>query len=59
MVSLEIELSKYDIQYIIRGSIKSQALVDFVVELCSPTDEETPPYWILSVDSASNMKGMA
>lgn len=57
MVSLEIELSKYDIQYIIRGSMKSQALVDFVVEFCSPTDKETPSYWIMSVDSASNMKG--
>jgi len=36
MVALSIELSEYDIQYVPRGSKKSQVLEDFLLELTSP-----------------------
>lgn len=57
MLSSEIELSKYDIHFILRGSLKSQALENFVAEFNSPIGEEMPPEWVLSVDDASNVKG--
>lgn len=37
MVAWVIELSKYDITYLPRNSIKSQVLVGFLIELSSPT----------------------
>lgn len=40
-----------------RGSIKSQVLVDFVVELTSPLENLTPYVWLLSVNGSSNLKG--
>ena len=57
MVTWSIELSEYDIQFIPRGSIKSQVLADFVVEFSSPIQEEVPYVWLLSVDGSSNLKG--
>jgi hypothetical protein len=54
MVAWSIELSKYDVQFVPRGSIKSQVLADFVVELTSPTQEKAPFVWLLSVDDSSN-----
>jgi hypothetical protein len=57
MVAWSIELSEYDIQFILRGSINSQVLADFVVELTSPSKETTPHVWLLFVDGASNLKG--
>lgn len=56
MVAWSIELSEYDIQFIPRGSIKSQVLADFLVEFKSPTEEATPYVWLLSVDGSSNLK---
>lgn len=57
MVSWMVELLEYDIQYIPRGSIKSQALEDVLAEFSLPLDEETPSEWSLSVDHASNVNG--
>lgn len=57
MVSWAIKLSKYNIHFILRGSIKSQALEKFVAEFNSSVGEEMPPYWVLSVDDTSNVKG--
>lgn len=57
MVARSIELSEYDIQFVPRGSIKSQVLADFVVELTSPSQEEVSFVWLLSVDGSSNLKG--
>ena len=57
MVAWSIELSEYDIRFLPRGSIESQVLADFLVELSSPLHEETPRVWILSVDGSSNLKG--
>lgn len=51
-----MELSKYDIQYVPRESIKLQVLVDFIVELSSPVDEDMPTDWVLSVNGTSNIK---
>ena len=52
-----IELSEYDIQFIPRGSIKSQVLADFLVELTSLIQETVSFVWLLSVDGSSNLKG--
>lgn len=41
MVSWAVELSECDIQYVPRGSIISQALVNFLVEFSLPVEEET------------------
>jgi hypothetical protein len=57
MVAWSIELSEYDIQFLPRGSIKSQVLADFVVEFTSPVQEAVPYAWLLSVDGSSNLKG--
>jgi len=57
MVAWSIELSEYDIQFVPRGSIKSQVLANFVVELTSLILEEVPYVWLLSVDGSSNLKG--
>lgn len=57
MVSLVVELSEYEIQYALIGSIKSQALTDFMVELRSLIDNKTPLEWVLSIYATSNVKG--
>lgn len=50
MVSWSVELFKYDIHFVPRGSIKSQMLADFLVEFSSHVGEEVPYVWILSMD---------
>lgn len=57
MVSLEVRLSKYDIQYILRGSIKSQVLENFLIKFCFLVDKEATSEWTLPVDEAYNVKG--
>jgi ribonuclease HI len=57
MVAWSIELSEYDIVFSPRGSIKSQVLADFVLELTTPSQEASLEPWILSVDGASNLRG--
>lgn len=42
MVSYVMELSKYDIQYIPKGSIMLKMLVVFLVEFSLPTGGESP-----------------
>ncbi|GAU41814.1 hypothetical protein TSUD_299800 [Trifolium subterraneum] len=51
MVAWSVELSEFDITYMPRGAIKSQALGDFVLELTNPQP------WTLSVDDSSNLRG--
>lgn len=43
-------------QYVLRGSIKFQALVVFLVEFITLVEDETPLEWTLSIDDVSNMK---
>lgn len=57
MVSCTEELSKYNIQYVPRGSIESQFLANFVEELNPLVHEKTPTKQALSVDVATNIKG--
>jgi hypothetical protein len=57
MVAWSIELSEFDITFSPRGSIKSQVLADFVLEMTSPPEEEGKLPWTLSVDGASNIRG--
>lgn len=52
-----VELSEYDIQFLLQGSIKSQVLADFIVEFTSLVEEVAPHVWLLSVDGFSNLKG--
>ena len=58
-----IELSKFDIRYKPKTTIKGQVLADFVVEFTSADPAEnaqTPtdlPIWKLSVDGATNAQG--
>jgi hypothetical protein len=40
MVAWSIKLSEFDITFSPRGSIKSQVLADFVLEMTSPPEEE-------------------
>ncbi|MCH94258.1 gag-pol polyprotein, partial [Trifolium medium] len=57
MVAWAVELTEYDITYVPRGSIKSQALADFILELTSPPGDPNTQPWTLSVDGASNLRG--
>jgi hypothetical protein len=57
MVAWSIELSKYDLTFTPRGSIKSQVLADFVLEMITPPQETSMEPWTLSVDGASNLRG--
>ncbi|KAK2371898.1 hypothetical protein QL285_073098 [Trifolium repens] len=57
MVAWSIELSEFDMVFSPRGSIKSQILADFVLEMTSPPEEEDNSPWTLSVDGASNIRG--
>lgn len=55
-----VELSEFDIEYRAWTSLKSQVLVDFIVELTPdiPQSEDEPEEtWTLMVDGASNVKG--
>lgn len=42
IISQSVELSEYNIKYILRRSTKSQSLIDFVAELNSPIDKDPP-----------------
>ncbi|GAU42950.1 hypothetical protein TSUD_142870 [Trifolium subterraneum] len=57
MVAWSVELSEYDITFSPRGSIKSQVLADFVLEMTTPPDMASTQPWTLSVDGASNLWG--
>ena len=54
---MPVELSKYDINFLPRGSIKSPVLVDFLVEFSSLVDKEVSHALVLSVDGSLNLKG--
>ncbi|XP_057760836.1 uncharacterized protein LOC130981249 [Arachis stenosperma] len=57
LIKWSIELSEYDIQYQLRGALKSQALVDFVAEFMADEPNPTKNTWTLYVEGASNNKG--
>ncbi|GAU44863.1 hypothetical protein TSUD_329190 [Trifolium subterraneum] len=57
MVAWLVELSKFDITYIPKGAIKSQALADFVLELTNPPSENEAQPWTFPVDGSSNLRG--
>ena len=56
MVGWAVELSEFDIQYVPRGPVKAQALVDFIADLTAHEDD-VKGLWILSVDGSSNKRG--
>ncbi|XP_057725573.1 uncharacterized protein LOC130941176 [Arachis stenosperma] len=57
LIRWSIELFEFDIQYQPRGSVKSQYLADFVVELTGTNTDIEDAGWILFVDGASNPHG--
>ncbi|MCI64568.1 hypothetical protein A2U01_0085826, partial [Trifolium medium] len=58
MVAWSVELSEFDLTFIRRGVIKSQMLADFVLEMFTPPGEDKVSPWTLSVDGASNIRGI-
>ncbi|GAU32570.1 hypothetical protein TSUD_218280 [Trifolium subterraneum] len=57
MVAWSVEFPEFDITYVPRGPIKSQALADFVLEMTDPPSEGEAHPWTLSVDGSSNLRG--
>jgi ribonuclease HI len=57
MISWSVELSEHDIKYEPRQAIKSQALVDFLVEMTGDQAPRTKVTWTVHVDGSSNKKG--
>ena len=55
MVAWYVELSEFNLQYEPHGPMKTQFMVDFLVEFAE-NDQTTPNWWNLYVDDASNMK---
>ena len=55
MVCWAVELSEFDLQYEMRGPIKGQVYVDFLVELSlATTHQDNGDFqWVLSVDGSS------
>ncbi|KAL0303435.1 UNVERIFIED_CONTAM: hypothetical protein Sradi_6211600 [Sesamum radiatum] len=59
LVKWAVELSKYDISYLPRTTIKAQALADFVSEMAEITIKDASPdrKWLLHVDGSSIAQG--
>ena len=63
MMKWAIELSEFDIRYMLKTAIKGQDLADFVMEFTSVEPAENTqtttdlPIWKLSVDGAANAQG--
>ncbi|KAL0285408.1 UNVERIFIED_CONTAM: hypothetical protein Sangu_2779900 [Sesamum angustifolium] len=54
-----VELSKYDISYLPRRTVKAQALADYVSKMASPSQEESlsKEVWLLHVDGSATLQG--
>ncbi|KAL0355803.1 UNVERIFIED_CONTAM: hypothetical protein Sradi_4027200 [Sesamum radiatum] len=59
LVKWAVELSKYDISYMPRTTIKAQALADFISEMAkmSIKDASQDQRWLLHVDGSSTTQG--
>ncbi|KAL0440248.1 UNVERIFIED_CONTAM: hypothetical protein Slati_2507800 [Sesamum latifolium] len=59
LIKWAIELSKYDISYLPRTTIKAQALADFMSEMTGTTQEEVSEAkpWLLHLDGSSTAQG--
>jgi hypothetical protein len=55
-----VEISQYDIEFIPRRMIKSQALTDFITEWMDsglPGIDELPDHWVMYFDGSYTLKG--
>jgi hypothetical protein len=55
-----LELSPYSLEFRSRTTIKSQALVDFIIEwidMNTPVSDSSPEHWNLYFDGSLNMDG--
>lgn len=52
-----VELFEFDINFVSKSNIKSQALQYFLAEFSMEVEAEAPCLWTLSVDEFSNLKG--
>ncbi|KAL0458685.1 UNVERIFIED_CONTAM: hypothetical protein Slati_0495700 [Sesamum latifolium] len=59
LVKWAVELSEYDISYVPRRTIKTQALADFISEMAGMSMEDTSSdqVWLLHVDGSSTTQG--
>lgn len=60
MANWGVELQQYHIEYDPRKAVKSQALLDFVIEMTIPTPLEAPPtfpVWNINVDGSCGKGG--
>jgi hypothetical protein len=55
-----VEISQYDIEFIPRRAIKSQALIDFIAEWIDSGlwgIDELPDHWVMHFDRSYTLKG--
>jgi hypothetical protein len=55
-----VEIGQYDIEFIPRGAIKSQALIDFIAEWTDSglrSIDELPDHWVMYFDGSYTLKG--
>ncbi|KAL0313177.1 UNVERIFIED_CONTAM: hypothetical protein Sradi_5717000 [Sesamum radiatum] len=59
LIKWAVELSEYDISYLLRTTIKAQALVDFISEMTGTPSGNVPKdeKWLLHVDGSSTIQG--
>jgi hypothetical protein len=56
-----VEISQYDIEFIPRRAIKSQALIDFIAEWIDSGlwgIDELPDHWVMYFDRSYTLKGV-
>ncbi|GKU99761.1 hypothetical protein SLEP1_g12559 [Rubroshorea leprosula] len=61
LIGWSVELSKYDLKFQPRTTIKGQTMADFLAECILTTAEEKAPehpVWVLYVDGAANVEGL-
>jgi hypothetical protein len=56
-----VQISQYDVEFVPRRAIKSQALVDFITEWSDAGQrgiDELPDHWVMYFDGSYTIKGV-